>query len=83
MVKIPVDCLRVYREISNYLEGDIAPEVRAQMEAHFKVCAHCTAVLDGARNVVQLIGDGKAFDVPAGFSGRLYSKLEAHLSGKK
>ena len=82
MVMIPVDCLQVFREISNYLEGDIAPEVRAQMEAHFKVCAHCTAVLDGSRNVVQLVGDGKAFDVPNGFSQRLYSKLDAHL-GKK
>ena len=82
MVKIPVDCLQVFREISNYLEGDIAPDVRAKMEAHFKVCAHCTAVLDGSRNVVQLVGDGKAFDVPKGFSQRLYSKLDAHL-GKK
>ncbi|HSE48045.1 MAG TPA: zf-HC2 domain-containing protein [Terriglobales bacterium] len=82
MVKIPVDCLQVFREISNYLEGDIAPEVRAKMEAHFKVCAHCTAVLDGSRNVVQLVGDGKAFDVPHGFSQRLYSKLDTHL-GKK
>ena len=82
MVKIPVDCLQVFREISNYLEGDIAPEVRAQMEAHFRACAHCTAVLDGSRNVVQLVGDGKAFDVPSGFSNRLYTKLDAHL-GKK
>jgi hypothetical protein len=82
MVKIPVDCLQVFREISNYLEGDIAPDVRAQMESHFKVCAHCTAVLDGSRNVVQLVGDGKAFNVPNGFSRRLYSKLDAHL-GKK
>lgn len=82
MVKIPVDCLHVFREISNYLEGDIAPEVRAKMEAHFKVCSHCTAVLDGSRNVIQLVGDGKAFDVPSDFSKRLYSKLDAHL-GKK
>jgi hypothetical protein len=84
MVKqIPVDCLQVFREVSNYLEGDIAPAVRAQMEAHFKVCAHCTAVLDGARNVITVVGDGKAFEVPAGFSKRLYSKLAAHLAQHK
>ena len=84
MVKqIPVDCLHVFREISNYLDGDIAPADRARMEAHFKVCAHCVAVLDGARNVVRLIGDGWAFDVPAGFSQRLYSKLDEHLASQK
>jgi predicted anti-sigma-YlaC factor YlaD len=83
MVKIPVDCLHVFREISNYLEGDIGPEARQRMEAHFKVCAHCTAVLDGMRNVVQVIGDGQVFDVPTGFSERLYTKLDAHLARKQ
>lgn len=83
MVKqIPVDCMEVFRQISNYLEGDLDPAVRTRMEAHFKVCAHCAAVLDGSRNVIQLVGDGQAFDVPASFSRRLYSKLDAHL-GKK
>ena len=84
MVKqIPVDCLHVFREISNYIDGDIAPADRARMEAHFKVCAHCVAVLDGSRNVVRLIGDGRAFDVPAGFRSRLYSKLESYLAKEK
>jgi hypothetical protein len=39
-------------------------------------------VLDGARNVVQLVGDGKAFSVPAGFSRRLYRKLAIHLENE-
>jgi len=72
--------MHVFREISNYLEGEVDAETRARMEAHFKVCAHCTAVLDGTRNVLRLIGDGKVFEVPAGFSQRLYRKLDEHLS---
>jgi hypothetical protein len=28
---------------------------------------------------VRLVGDGHAFDVPTGFSKRLYSKLDAKL----
>ena len=83
MVMVPVDCMEVFRQISNYVEGDIDPVVRARMEAHFKVCAHCTAVLDGTRNVVQVVGDGKAFEVPAGFTQRLYAKLDAYLDKTK
>ena len=78
--EVPVDCRHVFREISNYLEGDINAATRDRMEAHFKVCAHCTAVLDGTRNVLRLIGDGKVFEVPAGFRRRLYRKLDEHLS---
>jgi hypothetical protein len=45
------------------------------MEAHFAVCTNCAAILDGTENVVKLIGDGEAFDVPAGFNERLFCKL--------
>jgi predicted anti-sigma-YlaC factor YlaD len=72
---IEISCVEVWREISNYIEGDISPELRSRIETHFKTCKHCTAVYDGTHNVVRLIGNGRAFDVPEGFSNRLYSKL--------
>ena len=79
---IEISCEHVWREVSNYLEGDVDPELRARMEAHFKVCSHCTAVLDGARNVVQLVADGKAFDLPRGFSERLRQRIGATVAEK-
>jgi predicted anti-sigma-YlaC factor YlaD len=74
-----ISCEEVWREISNYLEGEISGEMRARMEEHFKGCKHCTAVLDGTRNVVHLVGDARAFELPAGFSNRLYLKLNRRL----
>jgi hypothetical protein len=41
------------------------------------VCTHCTAVLDGVRNVVRLVGDGRIFQMPKGFSKRLYERIRA------
>ena len=76
---IEISCIEVWREISKYVDGEIDGELRQRMEAHFKICKHCSAILDGTRNVVRLVGDGNGFDVPAGFSKRLYSKLEAML----
>jgi len=75
-----VNCEHVWQEISNYLEGDVDPAVRAAMEAHFKECRHCTAVLDGTRNVVQLYGDDRLFELPAGFSQRLERRLAQQTS---
>src|ERR1700752_2097783 len=76
MAIIEISCVEVWREISNYLDEEISPELRERMEAHFKACAHCTAVLDGTRNVVGLVGDGRVFQMPEGFSKRLYKKLQ-------
>ena len=76
---IEITCIEVWREISNYIDDAVDPELRARMEAHFKVCKHCSAVLDGTRNVVKLVADGAEFEVPAGFASRLYNKLNTSL----
>jgi hypothetical protein len=76
---IEISCLEVWREISSYIDDGVDPELRARMEAHFKVCRHCSAVLDGTQNVVKLLADGAEFDVPANLGGRLYRKVEAQL----
>ena len=75
MATIEISCVEVWREISNYLEGEISAELRDRMQAHFEVCGHCSAVLDGTRNVVELVGDGRVFPIPEGFSRRLYQKI--------
>jgi hypothetical protein len=72
-----VNCQHVWEEVSNYLDGEVDAELRAAMEAHFALCKHCTAVLNGARNVVQLYGDDRLFELPAGFSRRLQHRLDA------
>lgn len=73
---IEISCLEVWKEISNFIDNDVEPELRARMEAHFKVCAHCTAILDGTRNVVKLVADGVEYKMPEGFSRRLYDKIK-------
>jgi len=76
MTVIEISCLEVWREISNFLDGEVDAELHARMEAHFKACAHCSAILDGTRNVVKLVGDGIEYQMPAGFSKRLYEKIK-------
>jgi hypothetical protein len=80
---IEISCSEVWREISNYIDDDVDPELRARMEAHFKVCKHCAAVLDGTRNVVKLVADEAEFEVPAEYGSRLYSKFNASLGKAK
>jgi hypothetical protein len=76
MSTIEISCLEVWREISNFLDDEVSTEMRERMEAHFKECQHCKAVLDGTRNVVGLVGDGKLFQMPHGFNKRLYKKIQ-------
>lgn len=74
-----VNCEQVWQEISNYLEDDVDPNLRAAMEAHFRECDRCRSVLEGTRNVIQLYGDERVIDVPLGFSHRLQRRLEEKI----
>lgn len=76
MSVVEISCVEVWRELSNYIDGAVDPELRRRMEEHFKGCEHCAAVLDGTRNVIRLVGDGHAFELPAGFSDRLKKRLQ-------
>ncbi len=69
------NCEQVWREISNYLEGDVDAALRGAMDEHFRTCTRCKSVLEGTRNVVALYGDERMIEVPAGFSRRLEKRL--------
>ena len=68
-------CEQVWREISNYVEGDIDPSLRLAMDQHFGTCQRCRSVLEGTRNVIRLYSDERMIEMPAGFSRRLQSRL--------
>ena len=74
-----INCEHVWREVSNYLDGQVDAELRAAVEAHVRGCKRCAAVLDGTRNVVQVIGDERVLELPVGFEQRLRQKLEAEM----
>jgi Putative zinc-finger len=78
-----VSCEEVWREVSNYLDGEVEPGLRAAMEEHVHGCKQCAAVIDGTRNVIQLYGDERMLEVPLGFSRRLERRLEANMSGSR
>ncbi|MGA2374008.1 MAG: zf-HC2 domain-containing protein [Candidatus Sulfotelmatobacter sp.] len=77
-----LNCELVWREISNYVDGDVDAALRSAMDEHFRTCARCASVLAGTRNVVRLYGDERMLEVPAGFGQRLEKRLEKRLAGK-
>jgi len=74
-----VNCEQVWQEVSNYLDGEVSPGLRAAIEAHVSGCQQCAAVVNGTRNVIELYGDERMLEVPLGFSQRLHRRLDANL----
>jgi len=72
---IMISCEEVRRELSNYIDDEVTPEVRARIDEHVRFCPGCKAVYDGVRNVLTLVGSGDIIELPRGFSLRLFERL--------
>ena len=74
-----IDCKHVRQYISAYIDGDVDAALRADIDKHLETCEICSAVLDSTRNVVILVADDRVFELPAGFSERLHSRIDREL----
>ena len=75
-----LDCKHIWRELSNYLEGDISDKVRREVEAHVAQCRHCAALLDSTHNVLVLVADERRMELPGGFNARLRARLMQEMA---
>jgi anti-sigma factor RsiW len=78
-----IDCKHVWDHISAYIENDLDPGLRAEIDRHLETCEICSAVLDSTRNVVILMADDRIFELPAGFSERLHARIDRELDKPK
>ena len=70
-----ISCVDVRRELSNYIDDEITPELRSRVEEHVDACSGCKAIYDGLRNVLTLVTATELIELPRGFSARLYQRL--------
>ena len=77
-----LDCKRVWKDISEYIDHGLDPMVLEDMEKHLENCEVCSAILDSTRNVLVLTADNRTFELPVGYSERLHHRLETVLREK-
>jgi anti-sigma factor RsiW len=73
-------CKEVWRQISNYIDDDLSPDVREKLELHLDYCRHCAAIVDSIHNIIVLVADGRTFALPAGFGDRLRDRIRRELN---
>ena len=76
---VEISCFEVWRRLSDYVDDEVEPGLKARLTFHFARCRDCKALLDGTRNVVALIGDEKSFELPSGAGRRIMSALERRI----
>jgi anti-sigma factor RsiW len=74
-----VKCDRVLQELSNYIDEDVDPVLRGEIEEHLRGCHRCSVLVDSTRKMLYIVGDERVLEIPIGYSQRLQSFLLERL----
>jgi anti-sigma factor RsiW len=74
-----IDCKHVWDYISDYLDGNLPADARADVQRHLEHCEICSAILDSTRNILILTADDRVFELPIGFRARLHARLAEEM----
>jgi len=72
-----LNCQEVLDQLSDYLEEDVAAELRLQIESHLNGCRHCHLEVDTLRTTIQLYRLDDPVGLPIRLSERIRVALEA------
>ncbi len=71
------NCHDLLKSLSDYIDGDLSPELCARIEQHLEGCENCRIVVDSLRKTVYLYQvSSEPASVPEDVRQRLFRKLD-------
>jgi len=74
-----LNCKGVIRELSNYIDGDLDPGLKTELERHLKHCEDCTMIVDQTKKSIEILCDSKPVELPSDVRLRLHAALRQKL----
>ena len=70
-----MNCKGVIRELSNYIDGDLDPAIRLELERHLEHCEDCSMIVDQTKKTIQLYCGSEPVALPNDLRERLHAVL--------
>ncbi len=78
-----VDCEALLRDLSDYIDGSLAPELCREIEKHLAGCDNCRVVLNTTKRTIDLVRGPADQPVPEDVRERLFRRLSLEEYLKK
>ena len=70
-----MNCKGLIREISAYLDGELASETLTEIEVHLKRCKDCRVIVDTTRKTIEIYYNAQPLPLPSDVRERLHQAL--------
>lgn len=77
-----MNCDGVFREISNYIDGELDVTMKQELERHLTSCKECTMVIDQTKMTVELFCNEEPVELPPDVRSRLHEALLRKINEK-
>ena len=77
-----MNCKGVIRELSNYIDGDLDPVVKQELERHLEHCEDCAMIVDQTKKTIQVLCDSQPVSLSADVCSRLHATLREKTGQK-
>jgi anti-sigma factor RsiW len=77
-----LNCKGVIRELSNYIDGDLDPVLKHELERHLEHCEDCTMIVDQTKKSIEILCDSKPVKLPADVRSRLHAAVQQKAGQK-
>jgi anti-sigma factor RsiW len=76
-------CKKLLVQLSNYLDGDLDPALRRELELHLKACPDCWVICDTTRKTIEIFRGNEPYPMPEDVKTRLADALRRKLTGRQ
>jgi len=75
-MKKQIACQHLLKSLSEYIDGELDPQLCAELEQHLCECHDCQVVVDTTRKTLELYHTEAPAEVPGDVRARLFARLD-------
>lgn len=76
-------CADFLHELTDYLDGVIDSNTKAELEEHLAWCHNCYVVADTTKKTIEIYRDSKLYELPENLRTRLRTAIVAKCQARK
>jgi len=74
-----ITCEEFFAEFADYMENQVSPEVRQELELHLSQCRACHVLYDSTSKTVKIVTESNSFELPQNVSESMIERVMAEL----
>jgi hypothetical protein len=76
-------CKQFLQELNDYLDPNVDPATKCQLEKHVSECPNCFVIVDTTKKTMQVYKGLEPQTIPDGVKARLWKALEKKMAARK